>query len=452
MRLPDQRNSESGSILVLVLWIAFGLVVLALYFANSMTLELRGAQNRVASIEAEHAINGATRYAAYVLTTYGTNGILPNLTQDLPGFQTTGVRVGECDYWLVGRSDRQLRPERATFGLVDEAARINLNTATNELLQALPRMTAELAAAIIDWRDADSEPTESGAEDEVYGRLTPPRKAKNAPFETTEELRLVNGFTLEILYGEDTNLNGVLDPNENDGDVSPPFDNRDSRLDPGLLEYVTVYSRQPNTRADGSPRINITDPGNNQTRGNLRTLLNDTFGEARANELMINFGPAPNRSVLQFYAESKMTADEFALVHTDLTASNNAPEGLINVNTASEAVLACVPGIGLDLAPTLVAFRASNPTRLTSMAWVAEVLDTTAIQQAGRYLTDQAYQPVADIAALGANGRGFRRLRVVFDTSEMTPKILFRRDLTTLGWPLSAEVREELQLAKEARR
>ena len=442
------RLRQRGSVLVIVLWIAFGLVMLALYFANSMTLELRGAQNRVASVEAEHAINGASRYVNYVLTYYGTNGILPNLTQDLPGFHNAGARIGECDYWLLGRSDQQLRPERATFGLVDEAARLNLNTATAEMLQLLPRMTVELAAAIIDWRDADSTPLENGAEDEVYNRLTPPRLTKNAPFETTEELRLVSGFTLEILYGEDTNLNGVLDPNENDGEDSPPFDNRDSRLDPGLLEYVTVYSQQPNTRADGSARVNITTA---QGRRELTNTWSEVLSESRAREIITAVGNGNLTSVLQFYARSGLTADEFALVHTDLTSSNAPPVGLVNVNTASAAVLACIPGIGVELAPTLVAFRASNPTRLTSLAWVTEILDATAIQTAGRYLTDQAYQPVADIAALGANGRGFRRLRIVFDTSETTPKILFRRDLTSLGWPLSAEVREELQLAKETR-
>ena len=446
--MPSRPLHQRGSVLVLVLWIAFGLVMLALYFANSMTLELRGAQNRVASIEAEHAINGASRYVNYVLTYYGTNGILPNLTQDLPGFFTTGARIGECDYWLIGRSDLQLRPERATFGLVDEASRLNLNTATAEMLQLLPRMTAELAAAIVDWRDADSTPLENGAEDEVYNRLTPPRKAKNAPFETTEELRLVNGFTLELLYGEDTNLNGVLDPNENDGEDSPPFDNRDGRLDPGLLEYVTVYSQQPNTRADGSARINISTA---QGRRQLTNVWNEVLGESRAREVVAATGNGNLTSVLQFYARSGLTADEFALVHTDLTSSNAPPVGLVNVNTASAAVLACIPGIGIELAPTLVASRASNPARLTAMAWVTEILDATAIQTAGRYLTDQAYQPVADIAALGANGRGFRRMRFVFDTSEATPKILFRHDLTALGWPLSAEVREELQRAKEAR-
>src|SRR5262245_58666503 len=48
-------RDRSGSVLIIVLWIAFGLVSLALYFAQSMTFELRSADNRAAAIEAEQA-------------------------------------------------------------------------------------------------------------------------------------------------------------------------------------------------------------------------------------------------------------------------------------------------------------------------------------------------------------------------------------------------------------
>lgn len=449
MNVRRHSASRRGSVLILVLWIAFGLVVLAIYFANSMSLELRASQNRVATLNAEHAATAAARYVGYILTKYGTNGILPNLTQDLPEFRTEAVPVGDAWFWLLGRSDQQTRPERPAFGLIDEASKLNLNTATVAMLEALPGMTAELAAAIIDWRDEDSEPTENGAEDEIYARLNPPRRAKNAPFETVEELRLVHGATIELLYGEDTNLNGTLDPNENDGDNSPPYDNRDGRLDPGILEYVTVYSRQPNTRADGSARVNIST---SQGRQQLAEVLGEILGEDRAQEIVGQAGDGNFPSVLQFYAASGMTADEFALVHTDLTASNNPPEGLVNVNTASEAVLACLPGIGLDNAPALVAFRQANPGRLDSMAWVTEILEADAVAQCGRFLTDEAYQFTADVAAVGPNGRGFHRTRFVFDNSDGTPRIIFRRDLTSLGWALSPWVREEIQLAMENQR
>ena len=36
---------QRGSVLIIVLWICIGLVTIALYFANSMTYELRAADN-----------------------------------------------------------------------------------------------------------------------------------------------------------------------------------------------------------------------------------------------------------------------------------------------------------------------------------------------------------------------------------------------------------------------
>ena len=57
----------------------------------------------------------------------------------------------------------------------------------------------------------------------------------------------------------------------------------------------------------------------------------------------------------------------------------------------------------------------------------------------------------ADIAALGPNGRGYRRIRFVFDTSEGSPKIIYRQDLTHLGWALGKEVRNTWLLAKATR-
>src|SRR5271165_6248938 len=65
---PTLAGAQSGSVLIIVLWIAFGLVALALYFANSMNLEMRASDNRVCAQSAEQAIDGAVRYLTYVLT------------------------------------------------------------------------------------------------------------------------------------------------------------------------------------------------------------------------------------------------------------------------------------------------------------------------------------------------------------------------------------------------
>jgi type II secretory pathway component PulK len=298
-----------------------------------------------------------------------------------------------------------------------------------------------VAAAIIDWRDANDDVTQGGAESETYLRRNPAYRCKNANFESVDELRLVLGADVDLLYGEDVNLNGVLDPNENDATVSMPNDNRDGQWDPGLFEYLTVYSRQPN---------NLTNVNN---RTQLGSLLNDTFGTDRANQILPRLGGAAGnmRSLLQFYILSGMTADEFYQIEGGITVTNGAMVGLVNVNTASEAVLACLPGIGFDNAPTLVAYRQSNPDKLNSVAWVKDALPQDAAFQAGPYLTGRSYQFTADIAAVGHHGRGYRRVKFVFDTSEGAPKIRYRQDLTHLGWALGRLAAETMLVTQALR-
>jgi DNA uptake protein ComE-like DNA-binding protein len=455
MKIRAQRNAtrENGSLLIIVLWIAFGLVALTLYFAHSMNQELRAADNRTAAIEAGQAIDGAARYLSNFLASTEYPGVMPS-PAELP---CEAVPVGDAKFWLIGRdtNDWEINFTTPSFGLVDEASKINLNAPwlTADMIQYLPGMTPQMAAAIMDWRDANSDITTDGAEDETYGRLTKPYKTKNAPFESVEELRLVAGMTTEILYGEDANLNGILDANENDADDSAPYDNRDSRLDPGLMEYFTVYSREP---AIGT---------NINSQADVQTLLGDTFGSSRATEIVGQLFPrrppgqggggtvAQNRtSVLQFYLNSGMTEDEFAQVGNYLSSTTNTvAEGLVNVNTASEPVLECIPGIGVDYASQMVSYRESNPSKLTTVAWVVEVVGDTNAITAGPYITTHSYQYTADIAALGHHNRGYQRVRYLFDTSEGAPIIIRRQDLTHLGWALGKETRTQLLAAKETR-
>lgn len=436
--------ARDGSVLVITLWVALGLVSLALYFGQSMSLELRAADQRVAAFEADHAIDGATRYATYVLSQVETSGVLPEPTT----YSREAVPVGQSLFWFIGR-DPQVAANAVTtrpyFALVDESSKLNINTATVEMLQGLPGMTAEIAAAIVDWRDTDSTVTSTGgAEDDTYLLRNPASHCKNGPFETLDELRLVYGMDLLLLYGEDTNLNGVMDANENDGDASPPEDNRNGRLDPGFFEYLTAYSRIPNTTTNGTARVNITQNGFVQQ---LRTVLQTVLSTDRATQILRNFN-GPNvtvRSLPEFYTRSRMTLDEFVQIEEYLTLSaGQYMTGLVNVNTASEAVLACIPGIGADKASSLVAYRQSNPDKRKTVAWVTEVLDNQSLAQAGRFLTGRSYQYTADIAAVGHYGRGYRRSRVVFETSSGVPQILYRQDLGSLGWALGQETRQKL--------
>lgn len=444
---PRRPRAERGSVLIVVLWISFGLITLALYFANSMGLELRAADHRVAGLQAEQAIQGAVRYASQVITNVTQPGLLP----DLQTYQRADVPLGESSFWFIGRDDERRSVDQVAFGLVDEGSKLDLNTATRAMLELLPRMTPELAAAIIDWRDANTEVSEGGAEDETYLRLNPPYRCKNAPFDSIEELRLVQGMTTEILYGEDANRNGTLDPNEGDGDFSPPNDDRNTQLDPGLIEFLTVWSRE-----DNRGRTNV----NNQQQ--LAPLLMERFGADRANQILARFGVSMNTnqpggnfrrvgSLIEFFLVGQFTQEEFSQLYPDIATTNTVVTGLVNINTASEAVLTCIPGIGAERASTVVAYRQGNVSQLNTVAWLAEAIGNEAALQAGPFVTARASVFSADVVALGHHDRGYRRVWHVLDNSSGTPRVVYRRDLTHLGWSLGREIREDLELNREDR-
>jgi type II secretory pathway component PulK len=478
-----RARAQSGSVLIIVLWIAFGLVALALYFADSMNLELRASDNRVSAQSADQAIEGAARYLNYILATEianGSNGCLPGADT----YVREAVPVGDAHFWIIGRETNNISgTTHMVFGLVDESSRLNLNTVSSNSLSWLPRMTSDLLQGIIDWRDTNG----NGPTATYYAIQQPSYVCKNYPFETVDELRLVYGADMDILVGEDANRNGILDPNEND-------DNQNRQVDPGVLEYFTVYSREPNTNSDGSTRLNIS---NGVTAAQVRNVLTNIpdITTDRVTAILGNLGlssgagagmgtggpttpitpvtpttpttpggglggpgAAPSvarfASPLLFYVQSGLTSAEFASVFTNLTTvSTSFIEGRVNINTASYTVLTCLLNGDTAAAQQVVNYRMANPNSLTSIAWLVDALGqsyTSDLQalEAGDYITTQSYQFSADVAALGPHGRGYRRVKFVFDTSSGVPQIVYRQDLTHLGWALGADVRQKWLFAK----
>src|SRR5215831_13584525 len=152
VKLTNQSSREGGSTFVIVLWIAFGLVSLTLYLGHSMSLELKASDNRVSGLAADQAIEGAARYIGYVLGSQPTAGTLPDPTTYL----SQAVPVGDSHFWLIGRDTNDTATAgQMTFGLVDEASKLNLNTASSNMLVFLPRMTIDLTSAILDWRSTN---------------------------------------------------------------------------------------------------------------------------------------------------------------------------------------------------------------------------------------------------------------------------------------------------------
>ncbi len=388
------KHRNRGSVLIIVMWVALGLVSVTLYFAHSMFFEFKAAENEYEGYQAQHAIDGALRYATYLLANLEEPGTLP----DPDTYVAERGVIGEANYWYIGRGQENTVSTVPVFSLVDEGSKLNLNLATQEMLEYLPNMTPDFAAAIVDWRDEDDEVSENGAEGDVYGRLNPSRQIKNAPFDSIDELMLVYGADPLLVYGEDANHNGILDPNENDGDASPPMDNANGTLDFGLVEYLTVYSGVPE---EGEEEQN----GENQ---------NNQAGNAE---------------------------------------SGSEEETLkVNVNTASEAVLSVLPGMDAAKAQQLVSYRATLGPLGSDTEWVNQALDNGDLTQTQEYFTGTSYQYTIDVAAVGKNGRGYRRTRFVVDTTGEEPVVIYRKDLDRQGWALGQNLREELKQLMQQQR
>ena len=94
------------------------------------------------------------------------------------------------------------------IGLVNEGGKVDINATSELILKNLllnlgvPLEDADIIVdSVMDWKDPDDLHRVHGAESDYYTSLPTPYKAKNANFDTLEELLLVKGISPEILYG-----------------------------------------------------------------------------------------------------------------------------------------------------------------------------------------------------------------------------------------------------------
>ena len=139
-------------------------------------------------------------------------------------------------------------------------------------------MTEETADSIFDFIDEDDEPRDFGAESEYYLSLPSAYEAKNGPLDSVEELLLVKGVTPFLMFGADSNRNGVIDASEQQMNTMA---SQDGSMSLGWSAFLTVYSLENNKRDDGTPRVNINSE-------DLETLYAD-LSEALGNDDWASF-------------------------------------------------------------------------------------------------------------------------------------------------------------------
>lgn len=331
-RHPIPRTSaprRRGAALIIALLICIVLVSLVLTYGRNIRVEMQAASNYEASAQAMAVARGAVEAVRI-------------MGDDAP---VEAVDVGEGTYWILhpGYGD----DGTYAFGLADEGGRINLNYASREMLSKLPRMTDETASAIIGWRGDGAEGDGWG-----YGSLDESYRNKGEAFETVAELMLVHGMDAIVLFGEDANFNGMLDPNEDDGDLLAPPDNADGKLDRGLWDLVTIHSREAeggdgtvgeaDTGSEESPGLGEDEESggeggggrggqvdaNSSRRSELREALAEALGEERASEVASRIrSNRPHRNLIDLMYKAELTPDEMPMIEGIITVSRRGGGG-----------------------------------------------------------------------------------------------------------------------------
>jgi len=482
---PKSPNSR-GSAFVATIWIIAALTGLTLILANTVRVEILASANRLAQLQADAAARGAEQF---VLAAVDAEVASPgSVTSATSGIDMEAISIGDAYVWII-KPD----PDDETaisFGLTDEASKLDLNNALNVQLQLLPNMTSQNADCIVDWRTPGNTSSPEGAKDPTYlapddGR--PPYHCKSAPFETVEELQLVYSITPDLLWGVDYTRSGHVDPNDNAPAMTTDLTPGASVSNRGIFPFVTVYGVKAatvpsstssssslsrsltgsNSRGSGSPGLSNsgTVNVNDSNSANLTNLLQQFLGSSAPEVLRLTQDRLSNRqpfaSIWDWAITVNITSAQFSQIFSRVTASpvvvasgssTVAPTAVakINVNTAPSQVLLTIPNIEQSDVDAITTHRQNNPdpTDPSDISWLLDVIPKNKLLIIGDFITGVSYCYSADILACSHDGRAFTRTRIVVDASSGTAQIIYRRDMSAFGWPLDPQIREDLRAGK----
>ena len=455
------RSSAFALVAVLVIVMLLSMLVISLLFRFQAEDSAASA-----SLSGEQAWAAAMSGVEEALRVAGTAAPGATDWQDNPGaFRERLVFDDGGERWFFSVFSSGTQPGEVRHGLTDEASKLNVNVASAGSLGKLPRVSATMAAALVDFLDADDIPEPEGAEQEYYSALARPYTIRNGPLASLDELLLVRGFTAEILHGSAAaSLNAT--------NSEPTSANGSSRVLRGLSQFLTVASYEYNTDADGWDLTNLNDPAsplpatdrlpaavtnfifalqtNGITLSHPADLLEATLPVKDAKGVVTEVASGVGKAELGAVLELFTASDDF---YTD---------GLINVNTASATVLATLPGVDEALAETIVSARgALGSDRKKTIAWLYQegVLDAAKFKTLAPLLTARSEQFTFQVIGYGVPSGRFRVLEAAIDVAGGERRVTYLRDVTRRGLPFpiaadaeGAAVQTSRRLGKEVRR
>ncbi len=501
-RLRLRARQRSGAILIIVLITILILSISAYTFCALMLTEDEATRLTARRVKTRYLVESGVEYTRLFLSKPEQDIRELGGRYDNEFFQNVIVSADPDNPSLTGRFsiiasklDDDGIPAGFRKGLVDESSRLNLNVlidldeqlpgSARNLLMALPDMTEDVADAILDWLDKDDDIREYGAESQEYTNLTPPYSARNGPMDSIEELLLVRGVTPQLLFGLDSNHNGVIDPEELESQTAS---NIAPELQLGWVNFLTLHSKETNLNLSGLQRININDDNLEQLYNDLRsafderwsnfiigyrqngpqtdgTITESAFGEIDFEKeaefeftsvldiigamTKISFTDQLDKTV-----ESPATLDNLQQVlpaiMSNLTTVDEATiPGRINIMQCSRNMLLGVPGMTEETADLILQAREPelNDPDVTDKqrnyeTWIlAEgIVDLATMKTMLPFICVGGSVYRAEVVGYFSDGQGSSRAEFIIDKTTPIPRIVFWRDKSHLDRGYSTEI------------
>ena len=205
-RCGNAVESQKGIALLLVLWVLTILMVIVLSFSFMARTETQATLSFKDGIEKRFIAEAGIE-----------RGIMELFYRNV--FKNQSIEFEGREVW---KTDGRLYSSNIgdgyyTVSITDESGKVDINTVSDVVLKNLlinigvqEEEVDTIVDSIMDWKDPDDFHRLYGVESDYYMSLPNPYTAKNANFDTVEELLLVKGMTPEILYGT-SERRGIID-------------------------------------------------------------------------------------------------------------------------------------------------------------------------------------------------------------------------------------------------
>ena len=457
---------HKGVVTIMVIW---AIAIASIVVAATQILAFREAtlgRECISRVQARWAARAGVETMISIMEWHNANPDPDDalaLTRDLESNAFGEVETGTWDI-------RHFIDGQEWAGPMDENSKLNINVATRMQLLELPNITQDVVDSIYDWRDADNEPQQLGAEADFYRNRGLGYEPRNGNFRSIAELELVAGAWPQYLRGEDWNLNGRLDPNEDDGKRTMPDDNANGKLEAGWSQYLTASTRPVTKSASGQPRLDL-------RKANSEELMTRTGMDATQAAAILTYAKVGNARMAQILSVplSQLTGSRTAgatgagaaganrtgrssagqprgatapaattvknldnkqltLVlnecSLDDTRTSQANAGKVNLNTASRALLRDILQLDTRYADSILSRRISKQSGLLSLA---DIVDLPGATQEQLLILGQVADVTSSVYMISSRGRATTsgaeaEIVVMVDRSESPVRILEYRE------------------------